>query len=197
MKGYKEDIAMMNDDAFYRESSHYGMKSLIVATGFTLFAPAADMQGVRDFRILGNDVPIVQQFISSPDTPVVAKKQDLEQVLPNEIKGRMEKLARLGENWDGYGASAVSRQVVKNATLFLRTLQRDGFHLPQGDDIYSTPYGSIVVDLYNNYGLVSLEIGDRHVGYFTDYRGKSNWGSEGIETDFNSVPEVLRSHLLA
>lgn len=195
MKGYKEDIAMMNDDAFYQESSHQGMKSLIVAAGFTLFTPSADMQGVKPFRMLGNDVPIVQQFISSPDTPVVAKKRDLEQVLPNDIKGRMEKLARLQDNWDGYGASAVSRKVVKNATLFLRTLQREDIHLPQSDDIYSTPYGSIVIDLFNSYGLVSLEIGDSQIGYFTDYSGRSNWGSEGIETDFNSIPEVLKSHI--
>lgn len=197
MKGYKEDIAMMNDEAFYREPSNHGVKSLAVAAGITLFSPATDMQGINVFHALGQEVRMEQLYDSYPDTPVVAQKQDIDQVLPSEIKRRMEKLARLQNNWDGYGASSVNRQVVKNATTFLRTLQNNGLQLPSSDDVYATPYGSIVMELYNKYGLVSLEIGEQQVGYFTDYRGRSNWGSEGIETDFKSVPEVLMSHLTA
>lgn len=197
MKGYKEDIAMMNDGAFYREASNHGVKLIAVTTGLALLSPAADMKGVVDFHDLGQEVGMEQLYNSYPDTPVAAKKQDIDQVLPNDIKGRLEKIARLHNNWDGYGAASVSRQVVKNATTFLRTLQKGGLKLPASDDIYVTPYGSVVIELFNNYGLVSLEIGDHQVGYFTDYRGRSNWGSEGIETDFKSVPEVLMSHLTA
>lgn len=197
MKGYKEDIAMMNDEAFYKEPSSHGVKALAVATGITLFSPAADMQGINVFHALGQEVRMEQLYDSYPDTPVVAKKQDIDQVLPSEIKGRMEKLTRLQNNWDGYGASSVNRQVVKNATTFLKTLQNNGLKLPSSDDVYATPYGSIVIELYNNYGLVSLEIGNQQVGYFTDYRGRSNWGSEGIETDFKSIPKILMSHLTA
>ncbi len=197
MKGYKEDIAMMNDGAFYKESSNHGVQILALAAGFTLFSPAADMQGVIDFHSNGQEIGLERLYNSYPDTPVAANRQDIDQVLPNDIKGRLEKIARLHNNWDGYGASPVSRQVVKNTTAFLRVLQEKGLDLPTSDDIYATPYGSVVIELYNKYGLVSLEIGNHQVGYFTDYRGRSNWGSEGIETDFNSVPEVLMSHLTA
>lgn len=188
---------MMNDGAFYREPSNHGVKLLAVAAGFTLFSPATDMQGVVDFQPLAQEVGMEQLYNSYPDTPVVAKKQDIDQVLPNDVKGRLEKIARLQNDWDGFGASSVSRQVVKNATTFIRTLKEKGLKLPTSDDIYATPYGSVVIEQYNNYGLVSMEIGDHQVGYFTDYRGRSNWGSEGIETDFKTVPEVLMSHLTA
>ena len=56
-------------------------------------------------------------------------------------------------------------------------------------------FGTIVIDAMVERGLVSIEIGRTKVGFFTDYEDGINEESDGIATDFNSIPEVLLNHL--
>lgn len=67
---------------------------------------------------------------------------------------------------------------------------------PEADEISYTPYGNIVLDLMSRKGEISIEIGTHKLGFFTDFTDGQNEASEGIETDFNSVPELLRDVIL-
>jgi hypothetical protein len=45
-----------------------------------------------------------------------------------------------------------------------------------------TPYGSIILDLEIEDGIVSIEFGDHRIGFFTDFReGMTNYASEGFD----------------
>ncbi len=67
---------------------------------------------------------------------------------------------------------------------------------PEADEISYTPYGNIVLDLMSRKGEISIEIGTHKLGFFTDFADGQNEASEGVETDFNSVPELLRDVIL-
>jgi hypothetical protein len=197
MRNYKEDIAMMNEDALYKEPSYPRIKSSLLVAGLTLISPGETAFASQSYVIVEDTSPIEQLYNSYPDTPVAADEDNLKAPLPKDVRTRLQHISRLPEDWDGYGASSATHNVIKNTTRFLYTLQQEGIKMPKADDIYPTPYGTMVIELYNQYGLVSLEISDQQVGYFTDYKGRSNWGSEGLDTDFNSIPEQLKEHLKA
>ena len=60
------------------------------------------------------------------------------------------------------------------------------------DDYNVTPWGSITLDYTGELGLISLEFGGGKIGYFTDFPGHSNYGSEGF---YWKPGENLRSPL--
>lgn len=67
---------------------------------------------------------------------------------------------------------------------------------PEADEISYTPYGNIILDLMSRRGEISIEIGSHQLGFFTDFIDGKNEASDGIETDFNTVPELLRDVIL-
>ncbi len=111
------------------------------------------------------------------------------------VKNRISEIDNLSDDWDGHGAVAPKKIVVKNSFKFIDSLTRIGFYNLDPDDIYPMPYGSIVIEINNNIGMVSIEIGNHSVGFFTDYVNHKNVSSEGEKTDFRSIPESLRKAL--
>lgn len=58
-----------------------------------------------------------------------------------------------------------------------------------------TPYGSIVLDLEVEDGLVSIEFGERRIGFFTDFnRREEDYASEGFDwtDDGDLLSETLK-----
>ena len=85
--------------------------------------------------------------------------------------------------------------MIANAQNFLTTLLREFPNLQiTGEDLSPTPYGSIIVDIeVDGKGLVSVEIGREHLGYFTKYRGgKEDIVSDIEPSDFISLSPLLR-----
>lgn len=71
--------------------------------------------------------------------------------------------------------------IYKNAQDFEKLIPIEKFEDPDDpSDVSITPWGSVVYDLEYSRGLVSIEIGKTRVGYFTDFRGSGNYGSEGF-----------------
>lgn len=111
------------------------------------------------------------------------------------VKNRISEIDNLSDDWDGQGALAPQKTVIKNSFKFLDSLARCGFCNLDPDDIYPMPYGSIVIEINNTMGMVSIEIGNHSIGFFTDYANHKNVSSEGEETNFRSIPESLRKAL--
>ncbi len=109
------------------------------------------------------------------------------------VKNRISEISILNDDWDFQGASAIDQKVIKNCYKFIDALNIKGFgFLLNKEDIFPTPYGTIVVDLKVPIGLISIEIGSHQIGYFTEYEGgKENEYNDGIETDFRSLPSEL------
>lgn len=116
-------------------------------------------------------------------------------IIANVLLMEIEELGRLSDNWDGYGASAPIPTILDNAERFVKNLITQGLQLPNEDSMYATPYGTIVIDIQNERGIVSIEIGNEKLGFFTDYHSGENYGSEGITTDFEHIPEEIAMHL--
>lgn len=57
-----------------------------------------------------------------------------------------------------------------------------------------TPYGSIVLDLETDDGIVSIEFGGTRVGFYTDFNGRAeDYASEGF--DWNEDGDLLSENL--
>lgn len=67
---------------------------------------------------------------------------------------------------------------------------------PEADEISYTPYGNIILDLMSRKGEISIEIGSHQLGFFTDFKEGENEATDGIETDFKTVPDLLRDVIL-
>lgn len=116
-------------------------------------------------------------------------------MITEELQQTLTQFAALEKDWDGYGASSIEARVITNAHNFLTTLLREFPNLQiTGEDLSPTPYGSIVVDIeVTEKGLVSVEIGREHIGYFTKYKGgKEDIISDIEPSDFLSLSSLLR-----
>ena len=117
-----------------------------------------------------------------------------------KCRERIDEIEKLPKNYDGYGAEAPDKIVCDNARTFFQTLCNSNCLIPCSDEITPTPYGTIVFDLYSDKedkDLISIEIGTHQIGFFTDYRGCGNYGSEsdGIDFDFKTIPYFLNEHI--
>lgn len=111
------------------------------------------------------------------------------------VKNRISEIDHLSDNWDGYAAKAPSQKVIKNSFKFIDALLKEGIDNIEPDDIYPMTYGSVIIELNNGKGMVSIEIGQHSIGFFTDFVRHENIYSEGEETDFRSIPEDLQQAL--
>lgn len=111
------------------------------------------------------------------------------------IKNKVSEIDNLNDNWDGYNAIAPLKEVVKNTFKFIDSLFLEGYEDIDKDNITPTPYGSIVLDFKSDIGLVSIEIGKTQLGYFTEFINCDDCSSEGIDTDFKTIPDEIKELL--
>ena len=118
--------------------------------------------------------------------------------LDEKVFDRIIEFVKLKDNWDGYGAIPIKDLTLVSLVKYLRNVfSDDSFYKPDVEDIYPTPYGSIVIDFETERGLVSSEIGNSDFGFFTDYSGSDNYGVEGFTNDFDKqpIPECIIKHI--
>ena len=112
----------------------------------------------------------------------------------NKLTDRILELSNLKENWDGYGAVKMPTKVISNCKAFVNSLTKYKIKI-NANDFSPTPYGTIVVDVNTPKGVISFEIGTSQLGYFTEFEGSSNRHSDGINTDFQEIPEEVKKIL--
>lgn len=122
------------------------------------------------------------------------KEQIATAVIPS-IKNKISSFLMFKDNWDGYGASRLDEHVAKNAFKFIDAAHTCGYCPSTDDDVTLTPYGSIVIDYTSGAGLVSVEIGLKKIGYFTDFESGNNHHSKGMSTSFRTVPQRIMANL--
>ena len=109
------------------------------------------------------------------------------------LKNRISEISQLNDNWNGEGAVVPSEQVIKNAFKFIDCILKNGYNnYVKPEDIVPTPYGTIDMDFETGQGLVSVEIGKSQIGFFTEYDTEEDFFSDGIDTDFRSIPSILQ-----
>ena len=109
----------------------------------------------------------------------------------------LKKIEELEENWDGYGAVSPDAEVIRNTYIFLPTLLSNCYLEKKclRGSLYPTPYGSICFDLEDDNTLLSIEIGNENVGWFSEKDDEYLESNNGIKTDFSTLPEELEKTL--
>lgn len=108
---------------------------------------------------------------------------------------KIDQIGQLQQNWNGCGAEKPNKDAVKNARHLIEILDKEMLKSLHPDDIYASDYGSVILDFGTHRGLVSVEMGDTTMGFYTDFTESENYAAEGISTDFMSVPKTLESYL--
>jgi hypothetical protein len=87
-------------------------------------------------------------------------------------KYSIDELALLQENWDGYGASAISRQACEHARYFLNEIEASPFEVPI-PDISPKPTGTISFEWEAPHAEAYIEVGNtRYSGFIRVYGQK-------------------------
>lgn len=110
-----------------------------------------------------------------------------------DIVNRINSFSTLAENWDGYGASAPSANVINKATSFFNSLPRPYKQILNVEDIYPSTYGTIILEWYNKEHFISIEIGETKFGFFSEVKSGSNPFHKGIEYSENIIDERIIS----
>lgn len=190
---YKEDIATMGDEQLYKETiPHKATTVKILTVGAMLIVPVQPASSFFEDSV----IPRIEVNSSYKGTPFIPTDTLNHHELNQVLSARIHDIESLNNNWDGYGAIAIPKLIVENARCFLHTLQEKSIEINDPTDVYPTPYGTIVIEYYNDKGLVSMEIDNHRIGFFTDYKTSGNWGAEGLDTNFKDIPMELASHLL-
>ena len=123
----------------------------------------------------------------------VAKKMDKKQNADSASE-RIMQIGSLQANWDGHGAVKIPKKVVSNCLSFVKGLNKFKVKI-DSQDIVPTPYGTIDVDVTTKNGVISFEIGSSQLGYFTEFEGIGDSHSDGIDTDFKTIPDEVKNVL--
>jgi len=109
----------------------------------------------------------------------------------NSFKQKIAKIYTLNNNWDGCGAIKPDYDVYLNANDFLDKLDNKILNCLNEDNIIPTPYGTIVLDFQKESNLISVEIGEKQIGFFTEFSSGQNYESNGFNFPLRSMPTEL------
>lgn len=146
------------------------------------------------FKVFSHTLHTLQDNISEAYTPIyTGLTLSLANLEPRakRVKDLVASFHTIRDNWDGEGAKAPSSTTINNALRFLSLLEEKKLSFPAYEDVQIMPYGSIVFDVNTVRGLISIEIGQTKMGYFTDFNEGDNYGSEGVSFIEGKMPEDL------
>jgi len=109
---------------------------------------------------------------------------------------RLAKIYSLENNWNGENGCSVDLLVYINTNEFLSKIDSKILDYLKEDEILPTPYGTITLDFEKNNELVSIEIGENQIGFFTDFNLRNNLCSDGLDFPKKNVPESLKEALI-
>lgn len=103
----------------------------------------------------------------------------------NEIQG----LAKLQNNWDGYGAMQVLPECLKNA---IAILWRENLSSKYLTDVFANPNGTISLEWNNSKNTVGLEVGLRTMSYYMIINGDKSF-FDGLKIDDINLNKLARN----
>lgn len=80
-----------------------------------------------------------------------------------EIENKIQEIATLQANWDGYQASAIQEEVISNAKKIIYQLPMRFIQLLHSSDITPTPNGTILIEWTNNESFLLIDVGKQGI----------------------------------
>jgi hypothetical protein len=107
-----------------------------------------------------------------------------------KLEEEVRELSKLGDNWDGFGASRVSSHSVVNV---MSLLELNEIGIEKISDIYANVNGFLSIEWENeDKDIVSLEVGRKKMGYYTTFGGKSEFFDK-LDICERSIVELTRN----
>lgn len=97
---------------------------------------------------------------------------------------KLNKISKLEDDWDLFGANVVSVECVKNVSVIINDLYQD---IPS-PDIYPNPNGTITLDWEVGEQLLSIEVGDTN---YSSYWETANATKMDAEVFNGKIPTFL------
>lgn len=113
----------------------------------------------------------------------------------NAYRQRIEELRCLPDNWDGYNASKIDIETYINSLAFIDCIDTNILNLLSETDITPTPYGTITMNFRKDENVVSVEIGKKNIGFFTDFENLEDLEIESENFVANHLPKGLEKAL--
>lgn len=135
-----------------------------------------------------DDSAIPQNYIST----LLPEKIHIQDATTKWLK-ELDEIAKIEENWDGEGASAVQSGAVKNCRLIIDFTIKA---INKLEEIYPTPFGSLCMEWTLTNGYLNAEVSMNGIGFFRKYtNGESNINFEFAPLDDKALTEL--SNLLS
>lgn len=113
-----------------------------------------------------------------------------------DIRNKIQSFKVLSENWDGMGGIVPNLRTINNSLRFINSLPESTYYSLNKDNVIATSYGTIVLDLEVDQNIVSVELGESKIGFFTDFTDGDNLPAlEGVTFNQNVLPIELLSAL--
>lgn len=164
---------------------NFKFSSIVAMTalaGGTIFSPITAMDNLP----IASPNMSNNYSIQSYSSPVIFHRFD----------EKLKQILSLSDNWGGDGFASIDYSVFCNAKDFLSKLDNSILDYLNDENILPTPYGTITIDFDKDGELVSVEIGENKIGFFTDFSGFVNSKSDGIEFLNKEIPFDLKKSLI-
>ncbi len=102
------------------------------------------------------------------------KEDVVQKTTLNALSNKIIALTRLPNNWDGYGAIPPNELVNSQLNIFLKLLPEKLLAYTTDEEMYPTPYGTIVLDFRKGENELTMEFGEQAYGFFTDFKNHKN-----------------------
>jgi hypothetical protein len=123
------------------------------------------------------------------------KKTFTDPLLYHSWDDRLDKIKSMPISWDGKEVCFVDVSVIYNVKDFLDQIDNIFMDYLDEENILPTPYGTITLDFEKNNDVISVEIGESKIAFFTDFENKANSKLDG--TYFNhKIPVELKNALI-
>ncbi len=183
--------------SYYQKAAKGGAIATLVGTMLN-FSFAPELSRGYSSRSMTIHCP----WIANPSGAVVAEDdftKELQFTYPwskLSLLMKVDEISHYKSNWDGDGADAPNKDAVENAYNMIMALGDAEASYLDSECIYASSYGSVILDFETKRGIVSAEIGDKSMGFYTDFTEGDNYAAEGIALENDRVPDVLKKYLV-
>jgi len=115
--------------------------------------------------------------------------------IEKSIVREIMEISHLEDDWNGFGTSQISSDVINNALNIVSLLRPTVLCHLSPENVYPSKFGTIIMDWdFGNGNIFSLEIAKQSIGYFTEYRGEPQIQKDRINFNFdNNNSEIINS----
>lgn len=142
-----------------------------LANDFTAYARQFSVAAAMVFSL--TEASAVTTFEGTEESSPVMEYVLTEENLPTKAEIALEKLLYLDDDWDGYGAPAISRKSIDNCNKIIRLLSRQS---ADSIEVLPTEYGGVQIKkILADGSLLSSDFGDDTMSYYIEKDGKATY----------------------